>query len=196
MPTLPTHSTLISSIVQTEMWLRLGGSCGPLVDSHCMVLHVTMTAIAGAVSCRYFAVTHGRGVQVWNAPGHFRDFAPFCLYRSYPGQYDDTTCIEWSEDSRYECSSLKEAASCRNFLCSTFTPLAIPLANPIPKFDNVHRSHSVLRALWMAAAAMTAASLLLFVFPVCTLQKLLPSYSLNSSNYSNIQLSQSLVIPV
>ena len=52
---------------------------------------------------RYFAVTHGRCVQVWDAPGHSRDFAPFSLLRSYPGQYDNTMCIEWSEDSRCVC---------------------------------------------------------------------------------------------
>ena len=149
-----------------------------------------MTAVAGAVSCRYFAVTHGRGVQVWNAPGHSPDFAPFSLYHSYPGQYDNTTCIEWLEDSRYECSSLKEAASCRNFLCSSFTPLATPLANPIPKFDNVHHSHSVLRALWMAAAVMTAVA----VCVPCVHLAETTSSSLCSSS-SIIQLSLSLVIP-
>ena len=54
-------------------------------------------------TARYFVVTHGRCVQVWDAPGHSRDFAPFSLLRSYPGQYDNTTCIEWSEDSRCVC---------------------------------------------------------------------------------------------
>ena len=51
---------------------------------------------------RFFAVTHGRRIQVWHAPGHTPNFAPFSLYRSYPGQYDDTTCIDWSHDSKYE----------------------------------------------------------------------------------------------
>ena len=49
--------------------------------------------------CRYFAVTHGRRVQVWEAPGHSRDFAPFSLYSTFPGHYDDTHCIDWSHDS-------------------------------------------------------------------------------------------------
>ena len=52
------------------------------------------------LNVRYFAITHGRCVQVWHAPGHSKEFAPFSLYRSFPGQYDDTLCIDWSEDSR------------------------------------------------------------------------------------------------
>ena len=52
-------------------------------------------------SSRFVAVTHGRQVQVWRAPGHTKDFSPFSLYRSYPGQYDGTLCLDWSEDSRW-----------------------------------------------------------------------------------------------
>ena len=52
------------------------------------------------ISCRHFAVTHGRRIQVWEAPGHSRDFAPFSLYCTFPGHYDDTLCIDWSHDSK------------------------------------------------------------------------------------------------
>ncbi|XP_032218191.2 periodic tryptophan protein 2 homolog isoform X3 [Nematostella vectensis] len=50
---------------------------------------------------RFIAVTHGKHVQVWSAPGHTREFAPFVLHRTYTGHYDDTTCIDWSSDSRF-----------------------------------------------------------------------------------------------
>ena len=61
---------------------------------------------------RYLAVTHGRRVQVWRAPGHGLDFAPFSLLRTLPGQYDDTLCIDWSDDSRYEFSLMNVAFYC------------------------------------------------------------------------------------
>ena len=52
------------------------------------------------VCFRYFAVTHGRRVQLWHAPGHSQDFAPFSLYQTLPGQYDDALCLDWSDDSK------------------------------------------------------------------------------------------------
>lgn len=48
----------------------------------------------------YLAVTCGKHVQVWMAPNHMRkEFAPMVLHRTYTGQSDDVTCIEWSPDS-------------------------------------------------------------------------------------------------
>jgi hypothetical protein len=55
---------------------------------------------------RYIAVTHGKQVQVWVAPGHTKEFAPFVLHRTYTGHYDDNTCIDWSADSRYHFFSM------------------------------------------------------------------------------------------
>lgn len=50
---------------------------------------------------RFFAVTHGKNVQIWHAPGNSREFAPFDIYKTLTGLYDDTVCIDWSSDSRY-----------------------------------------------------------------------------------------------
>ncbi|KAK3722040.1 hypothetical protein QZH41_020155 [Actinostola sp. cb2023] len=50
---------------------------------------------------KYIAVTHGKHVQVWVTPGHTKQFAPFVLHRTYTGHYDDSTCIDWSADSRF-----------------------------------------------------------------------------------------------
>ena len=46
-------------------------------------------------------MTHGKSLQLWHAPGRYVDFAPFHLYINYPPMYDDTRCIDWSNDSRY-----------------------------------------------------------------------------------------------
>ncbi|KAL7748419.1 U3 snoRNP protein [Sorochytrium milnesiophthora] len=50
---------------------------------------------------RYFAVSHGKHVQVWRTPGFHRDFAPFVLLRTYTGHYDDVVGINWRADSQF-----------------------------------------------------------------------------------------------
>ena len=52
------------------------------------------------ISPRYIAVTYGKHVQVWHAPAHSKEFAPFSVHRTYTGLYDETVCIDWSSDSR------------------------------------------------------------------------------------------------
>ena len=63
---------------------------------------------------KYFAVTSGRSVKVWNSPGHSKTFNPFSLYHEYPGQYDDTLCIDWSDDSNFFSVGSRDS-SCRVF---------------------------------------------------------------------------------
>jgi len=50
---------------------------------------------------KHIAVTFGRGVQIWHAPGSTREFAPLTLHRTILGAYDDIKCIDWSSDSRF-----------------------------------------------------------------------------------------------
>eukprot|EP00537_Pseudo-nitzschia_pungens_P009928 CAMPEP_0172384884 /NCGR_PEP_ID=MMETSP1061-20121228/2579_1 /TAXON_ID=37318 /ORGANISM="Pseudo-nitzschia pungens, Strain cf. pungens" /LENGTH=931 /DNA_ID=CAMNT_0013113665 /DNA_START=146 /DNA_END=2941 /DNA_ORIENTATION=+ len=58
---------------------------------------------------RYLGVTHGKHVQVWLAPNHLRkEFAPLVLHRTYTGQSQDTTHIEWSEDSSVILAASKD----------------------------------------------------------------------------------------
>eukprot|EP00536_Pseudo-nitzschia_multiseries_P010973 jgi/Psemu1/204669/e_gw1.354.56.1 len=58
---------------------------------------------------RYLGVTHGKHVQVWLAPNHLRkEFAPLVLHRTYTGQSQDTTHIEWSEDSSVILTASKD----------------------------------------------------------------------------------------
>lgn len=58
-------------------------------------------AIKYSPNGKYIAVTYGRGVQIWHAPGSTREFAPLTLLRTVMGGYDDTKCIDWSSDSRF-----------------------------------------------------------------------------------------------
>ena len=46
-----------------------------------------------------FAVSFGKGVQVWNTPGIRREFAPMVLHRKYTGLVGDVTTLDWSSDS-------------------------------------------------------------------------------------------------
>ena len=81
---------------------------------------------------RFLAVTHGRKLQLWRAPGLKREFAPFVLHRTYTGHFDDITCIGWSPDSRYFLTGSKDMS------------LRIHSVDPIPGFVPItlsgHRS--------------------------------------------------------
>lgn len=57
---------------------------------------------------KLIAVTHGKHVQIWHAPGHTKEFAPFVLFKEYPGHYDSVTAITWSPDSKYFLTSSKD----------------------------------------------------------------------------------------
>ncbi|EGD76702.1 hypothetical protein PTSG_08053 [Salpingoeca rosetta] len=50
---------------------------------------------------QYFAVTHGKKLQVWRTPGLECQFNPFSLHRTYTGHSDDIISLDWSHDSRY-----------------------------------------------------------------------------------------------
>eukprot|EP00741_Cyanophora_paradoxa_P002463 tig00000076_g2387.t1 len=50
---------------------------------------------------QYFAIAVGKKIQVWFTPGMQREFHPFVLHRTFTGHFDDTTCIDWSPDSRF-----------------------------------------------------------------------------------------------
>uniref|UniRef100_T2MD28 Periodic tryptophan protein 2 homolog n=1 Tax=Hydra vulgaris TaxID=6087 RepID=T2MD28_HYDVU len=58
-------------------------------------------AIKYSPNSKYIAVTYGRGIQIWKAPGTNREFTPLTLMRTCLGAYDDTKCIDWSDDSRF-----------------------------------------------------------------------------------------------
>uniref|UniRef100_A0A8C8YGD5 Periodic tryptophan protein 2 homolog n=1 Tax=Prolemur simus TaxID=1328070 RepID=A0A8C8YGD5_PROSS len=49
---------------------------------------------------RRFVVTKGNLAQMYHAPGKKREFNAFVLDKTYFGPYDETTCIDWTDDSR------------------------------------------------------------------------------------------------
>uniref|UniRef100_F6VRH3 Periodic tryptophan protein 2 homolog n=1 Tax=Ciona intestinalis TaxID=7719 RepID=F6VRH3_CIOIN len=49
---------------------------------------------------RKFAVTKDNLVLVYHAPGMSRELNPFQLQRTFYGAYGETTCIDWTTDSR------------------------------------------------------------------------------------------------
>lgn len=49
---------------------------------------------------KYFAVTYGRGCQIWQTPSAKREFNPMVLNRTIIGHFDETTCLDWSRDSK------------------------------------------------------------------------------------------------
>eukprot|EP00946_MAST-07B_sp_MAST-7B-sp1_P003544 g3544.t1 len=56
----------------------------------------------------FFAATHNTHIQVWRAPGKQRTFSPFVLHREFTGHFDEATCINWREDSRYFASGSQD----------------------------------------------------------------------------------------
>ncbi|XP_036099773.1 periodic tryptophan protein 2 homolog isoform X3 [Molossus molossus] len=49
---------------------------------------------------RKFVVTKGNIAQMYHAPGRKREFNAFVLDKTYFGPYDETTHIDWTDDSR------------------------------------------------------------------------------------------------
>lgn len=49
---------------------------------------------------RKFVITKGNIAQMYHAPGRKREFNAFVLDKTYFGPYDETTHIDWTDDSR------------------------------------------------------------------------------------------------
>lgn len=59
---------------------------------------------------RYLAVSQGKHVQVWYTPNCMRkEFCPLILHRTYTGQSDDVTIINWSSDSSVLLAGSRDA---------------------------------------------------------------------------------------
>jgi periodic tryptophan protein 2 len=48
----------------------------------------------------FFAITHGRIVQIWKTPGKQRVFMPFVLHKTFGGHHDNILSLFWSPDSK------------------------------------------------------------------------------------------------
>ncbi|KAM5281204.1 periodic tryptophan protein 2 homolog [Ctenodactylus gundi] len=57
-------------------------------------------SVAFSPDGRRFVITKGNMAQLYHAPGKTREFNAFVLDKTYFGPYDETTCIDWTDDSR------------------------------------------------------------------------------------------------
>lgn len=50
-------------------------------------------------------VTKENVALMYHAPGKNRAFNAFVLDKSYYGPFDETTCIDWTDDSKYSTAT-------------------------------------------------------------------------------------------
>lgn len=50
---------------------------------------------------RKFVITKDNVALMYHAPGKKREFNAFVLDKTYYGPYDETTCIDWTDDSKW-----------------------------------------------------------------------------------------------
>lgn len=56
----------------------------------------------------FFALTKENEVYVYRSPGSKREYNPFVLERTFRGFFDETTCLDWSSDSRFLMAGSKD----------------------------------------------------------------------------------------
>lgn len=49
---------------------------------------------------RKFVITKKNVALMYDAPGKNREFNAFALEKSYYGPFDETTCIDWTDDCK------------------------------------------------------------------------------------------------
>ncbi|XP_072513698.1 PWP2 small subunit processome component [Salminus brasiliensis] len=62
--------------------------------------HKPVHSISFSPDGRKFVVTKENVALMYHAPGKKREFNAFVLDKSYYGPYDETTCIDWTDDSK------------------------------------------------------------------------------------------------
>ncbi|XP_013867463.1 PWP2 small subunit processome component [Austrofundulus limnaeus] len=67
---------------------------------HHFHFHKPVSSIRFSHDGRKFIVTKGNVALMYHAPGKQREFNAFVLDKSYYGPYDETTCIDWTDDSK------------------------------------------------------------------------------------------------
>ena len=88
----------VDETVSTATWA--GGTFKGSGEAGGKAATATLTvSSAGKVSGK-FVVTKGNIAQMYHAPGRKREFNAFVLDKTYFGPYDETTCIDWTDDSR------------------------------------------------------------------------------------------------
>ncbi|KAK2164936.1 hypothetical protein LSH36_57g02051 [Paralvinella palmiformis] len=67
---------------------------------HSYHFHRPVNSISFSPDGKKFAVTKENTILVFHAPGCTKEYNPFVLYRTFYGFYDETVCIDWTNDSR------------------------------------------------------------------------------------------------
>ncbi|KAM9836167.1 PWP2 small subunit processome component [Aulostomus maculatus] len=67
---------------------------------HHFHFHKPVSSICFSPDGRKFVVTKENVALMYHAPGKQREFNAFVLDKSYYGPYDETTCIDWTDDSK------------------------------------------------------------------------------------------------
>ncbi|MEQ2177893.1 U3 snoRNP protein [Goodea atripinnis] len=68
---------------------------------HHFHFHKPVSSIRFSPDGRKFVVTKENVALMYHAPGKQREFNAFVLDKSYYGPYDETTCIDWTDDSKW-----------------------------------------------------------------------------------------------
>ncbi|GCB77078.1 hypothetical protein scyTo_0018424, partial [Scyliorhinus torazame] len=68
---------------------------------HHFHFHTRVHSVSFSPDGRRFVVSKENVVLMYHAPGKTREFNPFVLDKSYFGPYDETTCIDWTDDSKH-----------------------------------------------------------------------------------------------
>ncbi|XP_029433602.1 periodic tryptophan protein 2 homolog isoform X2 [Rhinatrema bivittatum] len=62
--------------------------------------HKPVHSVSFSPDGRKFVITKDNVALMYHAPGRRREFSAFVLDKSYYGPYDETTCIDWTDDSK------------------------------------------------------------------------------------------------
>ncbi|KAG8430148.1 hypothetical protein GDO86_018389 [Hymenochirus boettgeri] len=99
----------------TCVGLSPDGSLGILVDEEGAALLISLTtksvlnqfnfhqpvqSVKFSPDGRKFVVTKGNVAMLYHAPGKHREFNAFVLDKTFFGPYDETTCLDWTDDSK------------------------------------------------------------------------------------------------
>lgn len=67
-----------------------------------------VVAVKFSPNGKYFAITKENCVFVYQSPGSQKEYNPSVLERIFKSSFDETTCIDWSSDSRFILAGSKD----------------------------------------------------------------------------------------
>ncbi|XP_041067290.1 PWP2 small subunit processome component isoform X1 [Carcharodon carcharias] len=78
---------------------------------HHFHFHARVHSVSFSPDGRRFVVSKDNVVLMYHAPGKTREFNAFVLDKSYFGPYDETTCIDWTDDSKCFAVGSKDSST-------------------------------------------------------------------------------------